>query len=81
MRVSGTIRKSQEEAIRRAKASILQAHQAAGEGKDGVDSGLLERLMGDAKGEKTGRSGDTAMRGIEDEDDDEGDKDDAMGLG
>ena len=74
VRVSGTIRKSEEEAIRRAKASILRAHKAAGEGKNGGDGGLLGRLMGSKDTEAA------PTRGIEDDDeDDEEDEDVEMG--
>ncbi|GAB7343309.1 hypothetical protein MBLNU457_1359t1 [Dothideomycetes sp. NU457] len=60
VRVSGTIRKSEEEAIRRAKASILRASRAAlgGEGKSRDD--LLKRILG-GEDERAGR-------GIEDDD-------------
>jgi len=66
VRVSGTIRKSEEEAIRRAKASILKAHTA--EGKSGGD--LLARLLKDDAGNVDTGHG---KRGIVDDDDDEDD--------
>jgi len=74
VRVSGTIRKSEEEAIRRAKASILRAHKSAEEGNSGSDGGLLERLLG-------GKDVESApMRGIEDDDDDD-DEDEDVEMG
>lgn len=72
VRVSGTIRKSEEEAVRRAKASILRAHRAGrGVGADAV-LGML------AAGVDDGLEGrDVVMAGIEDEDDeDEDDEED-----
>lgn len=59
VRVSGTIRKAEEEAIRRAKASILRA-QRRGNG--------LGKLL------EVEKDGDVTMRGIESEDE-EGDED------
>ena len=65
VRVSGTIRKSEEEAIRRARASIVKARRAGGEGPV---------LMGDKFVDGGGRDEDVD-RGIEDMDEN-GDEDD-----
>lgn len=67
VRVSGTIRKSEEEAIRRAKASILRAHRA------GRADDLLNNLLG---GTVEGAAGEGAQRGIEDQDIDYDEDDD-----
>lgn len=64
MRVSGTIRKSEEEAIRRAKESILRAHAA---GKHDV-SDLLKVAEAGSNGRED------PARGIEDSDDDDDDQ-------
>ena len=46
VRVSGTIRKSEEEAIRRARANILKAKRDTSDGKAGVgELGALEALL------------------------------------
>ncbi|GAB7346763.1 hypothetical protein MBLNU459_g1867t2 [Dothideomycetes sp. NU459] len=65
VRVSGTIRKAEEEAIRRAKASILRAQRVKGDKSD-----LLGKMLAVEAEE------DAQMGGIEDEDEDEeGDED------
>lgn len=65
VRVSGTIRKAEEEAIRRAKASILRAQRVKGDGGKVLGKILSREADGDVR-----------MRGIEDEDEDEeGDED------
>lgn len=51
VRVSGTIRKSEEELIRRAKMEIVRARGAEGEGD------VLGRLLGDAQSGKGGKMG------------------------
>lgn len=66
VRVSGTIRKAEEEAIRRAKASIMKAQRQKG------DSG---NVLGKMLGEHTS-SQDVEMGGIMDEDDEEDDYED-----
>ena len=71
VRVSGTIRKVEEEAIRRAREDIIRARKegraAEFEGKEAGD--LLEDLLGPGEGE------DQAM--VEDEDgEDDGDSED-----
>lgn len=68
--MSGTIRKSEEEAIRRAREDILRAR-----GK-GVDT--LARLLGSGQGNKEGGSG---TRGIEDSDDGENKEEDSQDGG
>ncbi|TKA69254.1 hypothetical protein B0A49_03078 [Cryomyces minteri] len=66
VRVSGTIRKAEEEAIRRARASVLRARRAAG--GDGLG---VEALLG-GEGVGTGDGGeDKTMEGIESEDEEE----------
>ncbi|KAI9705516.1 MAG: hypothetical protein M1836_006271 [Candelina mexicana] len=66
VRVSGTIKKAEQEAIRRARASIMSARRAAGEtGENELDKFLAKVDEGDAG---TGE----AIEGIEDEDEDEG---------
>lgn len=73
VRVSGTIRKAEEEAIRRARATILKAQKDAAEG---AGSGL-EAILGPPEGQQQNtkdlREHEDAMIGIgDDEDDDEG---------
>lgn len=64
VRVSGTIRKAEEEAIRRAKASILRAQRSKGGAGD-----TLGRMLGE-------ETKDVEMGGImDDEDDDDEDED------
>ncbi len=72
VRVSGTIRKAEEEAIRRARATILKAQKDAAEG---AGSGL-EAILGPPEGQQQNtkdlREHEDAMMGIgDDEDDDE----------
>jgi len=72
VRVSGTIRKAEEEAIRRARATILKAQKDAAEG---AGSGL-EAILGPPEGQQQNRKDlrehEDAMMGIgDDEDDDE----------
>lgn len=73
VRVSGTIRKSEEEAIRRAKASILRAHRAA-LGKGAGQDDLLKRILGGGEDEEMDGKGieDEDMDGDEEEDEDIG---------
>ena len=69
--MSGTIRKAEEEAIRRARATILKAQRDAAEG---AESGL-EAMFGQAEGQmentKEWRDQGDAMIGIEDDDDED----------
>lgn len=64
VRVSGTIRKAEEEAIRRAKAAILRA-TAQGKASDFS----LDKMLGAEGTSNTTRAG--ASIGIESDDDDE----------
>lgn len=50
VRVSGTIRKSEEEAIRRARADILKARRQASADDSGKMSGTLGAVMNAAAG-------------------------------
>ena len=53
VRVSGTIRKAEEETIRRARADILKATREAGDGAVGGLEGLLgEPVTGGEEGEE-----------------------------
>ncbi|KAL8946654.1 MAG: hypothetical protein Q9222_006976 [Ikaeria aurantiellina] len=75
VKVSGTIRKAEEEAIRRAKASILKARQ---EDHDG-SSDALDAILGPAKErESTEQHEDMGepVMGIESEDMDDDDDED-----
>ncbi len=69
VRVSGTVKKAEQEAIRRARASIMSARRAAG----GNGENDLDRFLANTDGEGTQKG--EAMEGIEDEDDD-GEEDD-----
>lgn len=69
VRVSGTIKKAEEEAIRRARAAILQAQR--GPAND-MENGLEAILGAPDDGRSKGGKEDDAMEGIED--DDEGDE-------
>lgn len=75
VRVSGTIRKSEEEAIRRARDAIMRAKR-----KDEEDGGAMMGLQailrgsGEDEGFEVGRKGTGAE--IEDEDDDEDEEED-----
>lgn len=75
VRVSGTIRKAEEEAIRRARATILKAQKDAAEG---AMSGL-EAILGppEEQQEKSTvlREAEDAIVGIEDDNDDDDDDD------
>lgn len=75
VRVSGTIRKSEEEAIRRAKIGIMRAMKEGGLGKGG---GILDELMGRGHGEDGIEDGGMGLGmggGIEDEEDEGEDED------
>ena len=83
VRVSGTIRKSEEEAIRRAKASILRAHKAAETGEaDGLGAGL-ERIMGRGAQDLDvhDRHGIQGIEDRDDEDDVDEDEDEDADMG
>jgi len=74
VRVSGTIKKSEEEAIRRARAAILKASRTAG------DTDIIGELLSGSNGsDDHGRDEDrdVGMRTIEDDDEEEEDDDDA----
>ncbi|KAI9798017.1 MAG: hypothetical protein M1835_005020 [Candelina submexicana] len=75
VRVSGTIKKAEQEAIRRARASIMSARRAAGDtGENELDKYLARVEEGDAEKAE-------AMEGIEDEDgDDDDDEDEGEGA-
>jgi ribonuclease P/MRP protein subunit POP5 len=69
VRVSGTIRKSEEELLRRARRDIIRARE------DGSTEGVLEEMFGGGKGKE--KQSATALRGDEAEgifDDDMGDE-------
>ena len=62
VRVSGTIKKAEEEAIRRARAAILRAKRENGDGSADDVIGMLNQLDDDAldfsgKGKKKGTAG------------------------
>ena len=73
VRVSGTIRKSEEEAIRRAKASILRAHRA--DGKSG--EGLLASMLPDDEEDHFGARGSRSIEDVDEDGDDDDEVDDA----
>ena len=50
VRVSGTIKKAEEEAIRRARAAILRAKRENGEGSTDNVIGMLDQLDDDNQG-------------------------------
>lgn len=81
-RVSGTIKKAEEEAIRRARAAILRAERDNGDGSTADVIGMFDQLDDDAalgisgKGKKKGTAGsdlsddmDELEMGSEDDDD------------
>jgi len=73
VRVSGTVKKAEEEVVRRAKREIVRAQMIVGGGLG------LERLIGDGKGSvgsgvKGAGQRDNEEYGIEDEDEDEGEE-------
>ena len=75
VRVSGTIKKAEEEAIKRARAAILRAKREGGE--ESTD-GLLGLLGGDDDDEALRAGGDvTARSDVEDEEDEMG----SVGIG
>ena len=58
VRVSGTIKKVEEEAIKRARAAILRARRESGEGSTDALSGILGKDDGEAfQGGETMRTG------------------------
>lgn len=71
VRVSGTIRKAEEEAIRRARADILKARREVGDGAVGDLEGLL--------GEPVEGAGDEAEGIVVLDDDDDGEEGDESG--
>ncbi|KAL8722138.1 MAG: hypothetical protein Q9225_001331 [Loekoesia sp. 1 TL-2023] len=80
VRVSGTIRKAEEEVIRRARSAILKART---EGHDG-DSSALNAILGSAREDvepkQLGKL-DNLITGIEDEDEDDSDDQGSMDEG
>lgn len=74
VRVSGTIRKAEEEAIRRAKQAILQAKRAAGDGAPSADALLNKPGLGMFDASKDDE--DIPMKGPVSDDDDDGDDSD-----
>jgi len=68
VRVSGTIKKAEEEVVRRARAAVLRARREAGEGG-------LEGLLGDGEG-----GGVEGSMGVESDGSYEGVEDDGMGT-
>lgn len=75
VRVSGTIRKAEEEVIRRARWAILKARR---EGRQGRSVGGLEALLGDEEegGVKVGVGGGGGRMGVVSDGEDEGDEED-----
>lgn len=75
VRVSGTIKKAEEEAIRRARTAILKAQRSP---INGIGNGLEAILGAPARGMgKDGKeeNGENAMEGIEDKDEEDDDDD------
>lgn len=74
VRVSGTIRKAEEEVIRRGRAAILKARRASqNEGATGLDFALGPAKEGMLSEQLLGDEG--LERGVEDEEDDDDDDD------
>ena len=70
VRVSGTIKKAEEEAIRRARAAILRAKRENGDGSTDDVMGMLNQLDDDALGlSGKGKNKGTAGSDLSDEDD------------
>lgn len=76
VRVSGTIKKAEEEAIRRARAAILRAKRESGE--ECID-GLLEILEKDDEKALQGGENTTAGLGVSDVDEEMGTDSDGDG--
>ena len=71
VRVSGTIKKSEEEAIRRAKSAILKARkEEAGSATKGL-SAIFGQSSHDVDVEMLGQKGSKPIATLEDEDDDD----------
>lgn len=79
LRVSGTIRKSEEEAIRRARDAIMRAKRKDGEDEGGM-MGLQAILGGDGEDEGFGVGRKGTGAGIEDDDDDEDEDEDVESV-
>lgn len=79
LRVSGTIRKSEEEAIRRARDAIMRAKRKDGEDEGGM-MGLQAILRGDGEDEGSGVGRKGTGAGIEDDDDDEDEDEDVESV-
>lgn len=70
VRVSGTIKKAEEEAIKRAKAAILRAKREAGEGTTNTLLGILGQAEEDGmQQDGGGRKGVIADSEVSDDDD------------
>lgn len=79
--MSGTIRKAEEEAIRRARATILKAQKDAAEGAgNGLDV-MLGPPGGPQENSKASRPLEDVMVDIEDDDDDDNEEDDSPDEG
>lgn len=75
VRVSGTIRKAEEEVIRRGRAAILKARRASrNEGATGLDVALGPAKEGMLSEQLLGDEG--LERGVEDDEEDDDDDDD-----
>ncbi|KAL8705043.1 MAG: hypothetical protein Q9201_001813 [Fulgogasparrea decipioides] len=70
VRVSGTIRKAEEEVIRRAKAAILKARRESLDGSTSAIDAILGPAQGGGSSMQPGKDADMTI-GIEDEDEDE----------
>lgn len=79
LRVSGTIRKSEEEAIRRARDAIMRAKRKDEEDEGGM-MGLQAILRGDGEDEGFGVGRKGTGAGIEDDDDDEDEDEDVESV-
>lgn len=75
VRVSGTIRKAEEEVIRRARAAILEARRESHDGTSSRLDAILGRAKEGATKRQLGKNEDLAME-IEDGDDCEDDEED-----
>ena len=79
VRVSGTIKKAEEEAIRRARAAILKAQRVSSEGAtDGLQA-ILGNLEGESGADVREPKGRDTRAGIEDHEEDEGLESDSNG--
>jgi ribonuclease P/MRP protein subunit POP5 len=72
VRVSGTVRKAEEEAVRRARREIITVKMLEQEGGNGGATGVLEGLLRMGQGEDSALERDDEEVGIDDIDDDSG---------